>query len=198
MEGAHLELKPSPSDPPKSTPPTATLLAVRAREKHLELTVDVPPDVPHMVRGDPTRVRQVLMNLIGNAIKFTEQGEVDVSAAVVAYHDGRTSVRFRVRDTGIGISQEQLATIFDEFTQADVSMARRYGGTGLGLAISRKLDRKSTRLNSSHSQISYAVFCLKKKKNNIQQQQDDKDDRARCLGIQNARHHLAPLKANEL
>src|SRR5207249_11210466 len=73
------------------------------------------------------------------AIKFTEQGEVDVSAAVVAYHDGRTSVRFRVRDTGIGISQEQLATIFDEFTQADVSMTRRYGGTGLGLAISRKL-----------------------------------------------------------
>src|SRR5207248_7534649 len=79
------------------------------------------------------------MNLIGNAIKFTEQGEVDVSAAVVGYHDDRTSVRFRVRDTGIGISQEQLATIFDEFTQADASMTRRYGGTGLGLAISRKL-----------------------------------------------------------
>src|SRR3989475_266485 len=169
IEAEHLELEAIPFDLPKVVHATATLLAVRAREKHLELTVDVPPDVPHMVRGDPTRVRQVLMNLIGNAIKFTEQGEVDVSAAVVAYHDGRTSVRFRVRDTGIGISQEQLATIFDEFTQADVSMARRYGGTGLGLAISRKLDRKSTRLNSSHSQISYAVFCLKKKKNNIQQ-----------------------------
>src|SRR5207302_6644933 len=118
---------------------TATLLAVRAREKHLELTVDVPPDVPHMVRGDPTRVRQVLMTLIGNAIKFTEQGEVDVSAAVVGYHDQRTSVRLRVRDTGIGISGEQLATIFDEFTQADASMTRRYGGTGLGLAIARRL-----------------------------------------------------------
>src|SRR5213592_2382481 len=139
IEAEHLELETIPFDLPKVVHATATLLAVRAREKHLELTVDVPPDVPHMVRGDPTRVRQVLMNLIGNAIKFTDQGEVDVSAAVVAYHDGRTSVRFRVRDTGIGISQEQLATIFDEFTQADVSMTRRYGGTGLGLAISRKL-----------------------------------------------------------
>src|SRR6266704_3223496 len=114
-------------------------LAERAREKHLELTVDVPPDVPHLVRGDPTRLRQVLMNLIGNAIKFTEQGEVDVSAAVVAHHGDRTAVRFRVRDTGIGISDEQLAHIFDEFTQADASMTRRYGGTGLGLAIARRL-----------------------------------------------------------
>src|SRR5437870_4381451 len=139
IEAEHLELETISFDLPKVVHATATLLAVRAREKHLELTVDVPPDVPHLVRGDPTRLRQVLMNLIGNAIKFTEEGEVDVSAAVVAHHDGRTSVRFRVRDTGIGISQEQLATIFDEFTQADVSMTRRYGGTGLGLAISRKL-----------------------------------------------------------
>src|SRR5256885_730240 len=139
IEAEHLELESIPFDLPKVVHATATLLAVRAREKHLELTVDVPPDVPHMVRGDPTRVRQVLMNLIGNAIKFTEQGEVDVSAAVVGYHDQRTSVRLRVRDTGIGIPDEQLATIFDEFTQADASMTRRYGGTGLGLAISRKL-----------------------------------------------------------
>src|SRR6266550_1786641 len=139
IEAEHLELESIPFDLPKVVHATATLLAVRAREKHLELTVDVPPDVPHMVRGDPTRVRQVLMNLIGNAIKFTEQGEVDVSAAVVGYHDQRTSVRLRVRDTGIGISDDQLATIFDEFTQADASMTRRYGGTGLGLAIARRL-----------------------------------------------------------
>ena len=139
IEAEHLELESIPFDLPKVVHATATLLAVRAREKHLELTVDVPPDVPHLVRGDPTRVRQVLMNLIGNAIKFTEEGEVDVSAAVVAHHGGRTSVRFRVRDTGIGISEEQRAHIFDEFTQADASMTRRYGGTGLGLAISRRL-----------------------------------------------------------
>src|SRR3989475_12332041 len=92
-----------------------------------------------MVRGDPTRVRQVLMNLIGNAIKFTEQGEVDVSAGVLQRRGDRAAVQFRVRDTGIGISEEQLGTIFQEFTQADASMTRRYGGAGLGRAVSRGL-----------------------------------------------------------
>ncbi len=139
IEAEHLELESISFDLPKVVHATATLLAVRAREKHLELTVDVPPDVPQLVRGDPTRVRQVLMNLIGNAIKFTEQGEVDVLAAVVQRDGEEAAVRFRVRDTGIGISKEQLATIFQEFTQADASMTRRYGGTGLGLAISRRL-----------------------------------------------------------
>ena len=139
IEAEHLELETIPFDLPKVVHATANLLAVRAREKHLELTVDVTPDVPHLVRGDPTRVRQVLMNLIGNAIKFTEQGEVAVSAVVAGGDTDRASVRFRVRDTGIGISEDQLASIFREFSQADASMTRRYGGTGLGLAISRKL-----------------------------------------------------------
>jgi len=139
IEAEHLELESIPFDLPKVVHATATLLAVRAREKHLELTVDVPPDVPQMVRGDPTRVRQVLMNLIGNAIKFTEQGEVDVSAGVTQRDGDGAAVQFRVRDTGIGIPEEQLGTIFQEFTQADASMTRRYGGTGLGLAISRRL-----------------------------------------------------------
>ena len=139
IEAEHLELESIPFDLPKVAHATATLLAVRAREKHLELTVDVSPDVPHVVRGDPTRVRQVLMNLIGNAIKFTDEGEVAVSATVVRRDSDQASVRFRVRDTGIGISEGQRATIFQEFTQADASMTRRYGGTGLGLAISRRL-----------------------------------------------------------
>jgi len=139
IEAEHLELESIPFDLPKVVHATATLLAVRAREKHLELTVDVPPEVPQMVRGDPTRVRQVLMNLIGNAIKFTDQGEVDVSASLLQRDGAGAAVQFRVRDTGIGISAEQLGTIFQEFTQADASMTRRYGGTGLGLAISRRL-----------------------------------------------------------
>src|SRR5216117_2163236 len=139
IEAEHLELESIPFDVSKVVHATASLLAVRAREKHLELTVDVIPDVPQMVRGDPTRVRQVLMNLIGNAIKFTEEGEVDVSAVVIQCGAADASVHFRVRDTGIGIPPEQLATIFQEFTQADASMTRRYGGTGLGLAISRRL-----------------------------------------------------------
>src|SRR5438876_1107523 len=139
IEAEHLELESIPFDLPKVVHATATLLAVRAREKHLELTVDVPPDVPQMVRGDPTRLRQVLMNLIGNAIKFTEQGEVDVSASIIQRDADGAAVQFRVRDTGIGISEQQLGSIFQEFTQADASMTRRYGGTGLGLAISRRL-----------------------------------------------------------
>src|SRR5260370_23679906 len=133
------DLESIPFDLPKSVHATATLLAVRAREKHLELTVDLPPDVPHMVRGDPTRLRQVLMNLIGNAIKFTAAGEVAVAATTVQRNGDRAAVRFRVRDTGIGISAGAPASIFQGFTQADVSTTRRFGGTGLGLAISRRL-----------------------------------------------------------
>jgi PAS domain S-box-containing protein len=139
IEAEHLELESIRFELPKVVHATASLLAVRAREKHLELTVDVAPEIPHGVRGDPTRIRQVLMNLIGNAIKFTEEGEVNVSAAVLEHRDDRATVQFRVHDTGIGIAAEHLTTIFQEFTQADSSMTRRFGGTGLGLAISRRL-----------------------------------------------------------
>ncbi|PYP31602.1 MAG: hypothetical protein DMD49_07795 [Gemmatimonadetes bacterium] len=141
IEAQHLELEAIPFDLAKLVHATTSLLAVRAREKHLELLADVPAETPRIVRGDPTRVRQVLTNLVGNAIKFTEAGEVGVSVASAAEDGGRARVRFSVRDTGIGIAPEQLGAIFDEFTQADVSMTRRYGGTGLGLAISQKLVR---------------------------------------------------------
>src|SRR5439155_234186 len=100
IEAEHLELEAIPFDLPKVVHATATLLAVRAREKHLELTVDVLPDVPQMVRGDPTRVRQVLMNLIGNAIKFTDQGEVDVSASVARRDGGPRGAPRRCRSRG--------------------------------------------------------------------------------------------------
>jgi signal transduction histidine kinase/DNA-binding response OmpR family regulator len=141
IEAEHLKLESIPFDLPKVIHATATLLAVRAREKHLELIVDVPPDVPHLVRGDPTRLRQVLVNLIGNAVKFTETGEVAASASVVERDTNRALVQFRVRDTGIGISADAQTDIFQEFTQADASMTRRFGGTGLGLAISLRLAR---------------------------------------------------------
>jgi CheY-like chemotaxis protein len=96
--------------------------------------------VPRVVRGDPTRLRQVLMNLIGNAIKFTEQGEVVVSVSAAAL-DGNVDLHFAIRDTGIGIAPEHVESVFKEFTQADSTMTRRYGGTGLGLAISQRLVR---------------------------------------------------------
>ena len=140
IEAEHLELESIPFDVSKVVHATASLLAVRAREKHLELLAEVAPEVPRAVRGDPTRLRQVLMNLIGNAIKFTEQGEVVVSVSATA-SDGTTAIRFAVRDTGIGIAAEHLGSVFREFTQADSTMTRRYGGTGLGLAISQRLVR---------------------------------------------------------
>ena len=140
IEAEHLELESIPFDVSKVVHATASLLAVRAREKHLELLAEVAPEVPRLVRGDPTRLRQVLMNLIGNAIKFTEQGEVVVSVNATT-NDGGAALRFVVRDTGIGIAPEQLGSVFKEFTQADSTMTRRYGGTGLGLAISQRLVR---------------------------------------------------------
>src|SRR6266513_2832248 len=141
IEAEHLELESIPFDVAKVVHATASLLAVRAREKHLELLADVAPEVPRAVRGDPTRLRQVLMNLIGNAIKFTEQGEVVMSVTTGAPADHSVPLRFAVRDTGIGIAPEHRAGIFKEFTQADSTMTRRYGGTGLGLAISQRLVR---------------------------------------------------------
>jgi len=114
------------------------LLAPRAHEKRLELACRIGPDVPAVVVGDPTRLRQILTNLVGNAIKFTEQGEVVVSVDAVPANPHRR-IRFEVRDSGIGMRPEAVAKLFTIFMQADQTMSRRYGGTGLGLAISRQL-----------------------------------------------------------
>jgi PAS domain S-box-containing protein len=114
------------------------LLAPRAHEKRLELACRIGPEVPAVVVGDPTRLRQVLTNLVGNAIKFTDQGEVVVTVAAVPSGE-RQRIRFEVRDTGIGMGPQAVARLFTVFMQADQTMSRRFGGTGLGLAISRQL-----------------------------------------------------------
>ena len=139
IESQHLDLETIPFDLPKLLYSATTLLAVRAQKKQVELMTDVSMEVPARVQGDPTRLRQVLTNLIGNAIKFTHEGEVVVAVTTVQRTDTEARVRFSVRDTGIGIAPEQRNQIFEEFAQADASMTRRYGGTGLGLAISRRL-----------------------------------------------------------
>jgi len=124
-------------------------MALSAHEKGLELFCCIEPDVPTLLRGDPGRLRQVLTNLVANAIKFTAQGEVSLRVALASSSDKRPRINgasapgvmlyFSVKDTGIGIPEQKIETLFDKFTQADSSTTRRYGGTGLGLAISKQL-----------------------------------------------------------
>ncbi len=117
----------------------ATLVGMRAEEQGLELLFVLPPGLPTELIGDPSRLGQVLLNLSNNAIKFTERGEVTVSVAEMAREGQRVTLRFEVRDTGIGIAPDARARLFEPFTQADASTSRRYGGSGLGLAICRHL-----------------------------------------------------------
>ena len=114
-------------------------LALRAYQKGLECFYYVSPEIPPVLVGDPTRLRQVLTNLVGNAIKFTEQGEVEVSVLFCGEEAGEVSLEFVVRDSGIGIPEDKQDLVFGAFSQADASTTRRYGGTGLGLAISRRI-----------------------------------------------------------
>ncbi len=118
---------------------TLATLAVRAHKKGLELADHVPPDVPDNLIGDPFRLRQILVNLVGNAIKFTERGEVVVRAETDSMADGQITLHFSVADTGIGIARDKQDLLFKAFSQVDASTTRRYGGTGLGLAISSQL-----------------------------------------------------------
>jgi PAS domain S-box-containing protein len=120
---------------------TMKTLAFRAEEKGLELRCDIDPGVPEGIQGDSTRLRQVVVNLIGNAIKFTDAGEVALNVRLTPGEKGDRLLHFTVSDTGIGIPPEKQKTIFDPFTQADTSTTRKYGGTGLGLSISVRLVR---------------------------------------------------------
>ena len=116
-----------------------TLVGIRAAEKSLKLLLAVDPDLPGMLVGDPLRLGQILTNLSNNAVKFTDAGEVTIAVRLVDESADQIRLRFEVRDTGIGMTEDQRARVFESFSQADTSTTRRYGGTGLGLAISRRL-----------------------------------------------------------
>ncbi|HKW95993.1 MAG TPA: ATP-binding protein, partial [Methylomirabilota bacterium] len=139
VEAGRLELESIDFDLRSAVQDVVELLAERAQSKGLELLGTVEPAVPEVVRGDPGRFRQVLTNLIGNAVKFTDQGEVVVSVRRAADEGEMVTVRVEVRDTGIGIAPEAQGRLFQAFSQADSSTTRRFGGTGLGLAICARL-----------------------------------------------------------
>jgi PAS domain S-box-containing protein len=141
VEAGKLALDPHPFRLDKLWRDLAVILSANVGAKNIEVLFRIDPALPALVVGDALRLQQILLNLAGNAIKFTERGEVVLSAEVVAHTDTTLSVAFAIRDTGIGISEEQRLRIFDGFSQAEASTARRYGGTGLGLAISQRLVR---------------------------------------------------------
>jgi len=139
IEAGRLELEEVPFNLHDKVHEVMELFGVKVRRKRLALAARFDPGVPEWVRGDPMRLRQILVNLVGNAVKFTENGEVSVRVSWLDEKDGRSLVGFVVSDTGIGISPECRERIFDSFSQADGSTTRRYGGTGLGLTIARQL-----------------------------------------------------------
>ena len=139
IEAGKLTIEPIPFDLEIAAAEVVELFAAKAAEKRLNLILRYAPDAPHRVIGDPGRIRQILTNLVGNAIKFTETGHVLVNLECERRDDATAWMRFTVEDTGIGIALDKQQTIFGRFTQADASTTRKYGGTGLGLAISKQL-----------------------------------------------------------
>ena len=138
LEAGRLELDTRDFDLAATIEASIGLLELHAREKRLDLKIDIAPPLRRKVHGDPVRLRQVMLNLVGNALKFTEQGRVDVRISTAA-GDDPARILFEVTDTGIGMNEDSKSRLFQKFTQADSSISRRFGGTGLGLAISREL-----------------------------------------------------------
>jgi signal transduction histidine kinase/DNA-binding response OmpR family regulator len=139
IEAGRLELETTPFTLADTLDHLATVTQQRAVEKGLELVLHVQPNVPNALVGDPTRLGQILINLISNAVKFTENGVVELNIEVQERAGDRVKLHFSVRDTGIGLSTDQLSRLFQPFSQADVTTTRRYGGTGLGLTITQRL-----------------------------------------------------------
>jgi PAS domain S-box-containing protein len=139
IEAGKLSIVSAPFDLGGVLDTVASVMTINVGTKKIELIIGVQPDVPQQITGDAMRLQQALINLVSNALKFTAEGEISVKVSVSASRDSQVTLRFDVRDTGIGLSQEQLTRLFTPFEQADSTTSRRFGGTGLGLIISRRL-----------------------------------------------------------
>ncbi|QBH97111.1 two-component sensor histidine kinase BarA [Limnobaculum zhutongyuii] len=153
LEAGKLVLEHIPFSLRDTVDETAILLAHSAHEKSLELTLNINNDVPDNIVGDPLRLQQVIMNLLGNAIKFTEQGNIDINIELRMLHENSADIEIQVHDTGIGISERQQSQLFQAFRQADASISRRHGGTGLGLVITQRLVKEMGGDICFHSQL---------------------------------------------
>jgi PAS domain S-box-containing protein len=139
IEAGKIEIERVPFDLEEALRKLCTIVSMKARDKGLEIVISIVRDLPRHIVGDPHRLNQVLLNLLNNAVKFTDRGEILLSVSVVERSDHHAKLRFSVGDTGIGMSEEQLGRLFRPFVQAEGTIARRYGGTGLGLAICKQL-----------------------------------------------------------
>lgn len=139
LEAGRFQIEKRPFDLGETLRDVVELMRVRAEDKKLSLKLETDSGLPHIIRSDPVRLRQILINLVGNAIKFTEHGEVRLRVSAVTSAPQWVDLQFDVIDTGIGMTEEQLSRLFQPFTQGDASTSRKYGGTGLGLAISKRL-----------------------------------------------------------
>lgn len=159
MEAGKLELESIDFNMSSTLEDTLDVLAERASHKHVELTGLVFPDVPTQLKGDPGRIRQILLNLIGNAIKFTKEGDVSVHVLNMGASESQVELQFHVWDTGIGIPPEVKHKLFHSFSQADSSTTRKYGGTGLGLAICKQLvEQMDGRIGVESQQGDWSLF----------------------------------------
>ena len=183
IEAGKLELEKVEMDLRRTIEDIVELLAERAHRKGLELACSIPGDLMTQVRGDPLRLGQILTNLLGNAIKFTEQGSVVIRVASVAQTAKNVTMRFEVADTGVGISQTALSRIFEEFSQVDGSTTRKHEGSGLGLAISKQLVEMmggNIHVNSEFGVGSTFWFTISLEKQPVQSQGDP---HAKPLGL---------------
>ncbi|MBK1880424.1 ATP-binding protein [Pelagicoccus mobilis] len=166
IESDKMELEERPLDPRGCVEESLELLAEKATSKGLELCYEFAPQVPYGIAGDVTRLRQILVNLVGNAIKFTERGQIEVYVDTKEEDDKPCLLEFTVRDSGIGIPYEKQHRLFDSFSQVDSSTTRKYGGTGLGLAISKKLTELmggEMSVKSKEGQGSSFIFTIQAK-----------------------------------
>ncbi|MCF2492658.1 PAS domain-containing hybrid sensor histidine kinase/response regulator [Dyadobacter chenhuakuii] len=159
IEAGKLDLRYEKTDLLTVCGQVADMLTYQAQQKHLEMLLNIPADIPHYVLADPLRLKQVLANLLSNAVKFTIDGEVELQIALLGRNDDEVAIRFLVRDTGIGIEPENQRKIFDAFSQADSSTTKRFGGTGLGLTISNSLlELMDSRLQLSSKANEGSIF----------------------------------------